>query len=148
MLLELVLLFSCYFSVTHMLFLIHTWTLHTVEKARTKQLAWHLEWIKGKFEAICHAFLLGFILLLWKVNVPPAAFYCAEFHCTTEMKPLMMLFTLELHIHSHPFANLKSQSESYFSRVPSVQFTQGSLQWYLAEPKSLHPRSLEVLSIS
>lgn len=126
--LELMLLFSCYFSVIHAVSLTYALTLPTAERARTKERALYLEWTKGKLEAICHAFLGEFILLLWKVNLPPAGFYCGKFHCTTEMTPLMTLFILELHIRSQPFANLQWQFESNFSRSPpSVEFTQGPL---------------------
>lgn len=105
-LLEFVLLFSCYFSVIHMLFLTYTLRLSLLSPLYAKECALYLEWTKGKIEAICHAFLLEFILLLWKVNLPSTSFYGGKFHCTTEMKPLTMLFILELHIRSHPFANL------------------------------------------
>lgn len=84
--LELILLFSCYFSVVHVLFSTYTLTLHTVERAWTQDCALYLEWTKGKLEAICHAFLLQFILLLWKVNLPPTGFLLweAPLHCRNE----------------------------------------------------------------
>lgn len=113
MLPEKVLIFNYYSSSPSYAFL-----SYVMGRARKRECALYLERPQGKWEVICCAFLLEFILLLWKVNLPPTGFYWGMLHCTTEMKSLMMLFTMESHLHPHPFAGLQHYLKAIFARFP------------------------------